>query len=165
LSLALCAVPAAAESGASIHKVGVIKVSKLFEEYEGTKSSDAQLEQMSSAKQGEREKLVSEIKGMRDELVLLNDESRLERQRAIEEKIKGLAEFDRSAKDTLRKHREESLKKILDEIEGTVAKYSKENGFELVLSDRAVLYGIDALDITSEVLTILNEQYKKRRAS
>ncbi len=117
---------------------------------------------MTQAKQAERDKIVSEIKGMREELILLNEQARSERQEEIEKKMKDLAEFDRQVKDALLKERDETGSSILEEVETTVAAYAKEHGFELILSGQAVLYGIETIDVTHEVLLILNERFRKK---
>ncbi len=155
----------AADGTPAVHKIGIVRLGKVFEDYERTKSSTAQLEALSNSKQAQREKQVAEIRGMRDELALLNDESRVERQKAIEEKLKDLAQFDQEVKNNLVKKRETSLKEILDEIEQTVSQYSKERGFDLILSDRAVLYSIDAIDVTGDIVTVLNTRYAAKKKS
>lgn len=155
----------AAETGGAIpSKVGIVRLGKVFDQYDKTKVSEAQLEELSKTKQAEREKLVAEIKTMRDELPLLNDSGRLERQKAIEGKLGVLASFDRDVKEMLSKKREDSLKMIFDEIEVAVSKFAKENGFQLILSDRAVLYGVDSLDVTDSILTQLNGRPPKDRS-
>ena len=144
-------------------KIAVVRLAKIFEEYEKTKSSESQLEGLNKSKQAERERLVSEIKGMRDELILLNEEARQERQKGVEEKLKSLAGFDRETKETLRKKRDDAMKGILDEIEQTVTGYAKENDFTLVLNEQAVLYGVESIDVTDQVLSLLNERYAKTK--
>ncbi len=152
-----------AEPSAPSIKLGIVRLGKVFDGYDKTKSSESQMESLSNEKQAEREKIVSEIKNMREELVLLNEDSRHERQQAIEEKIKGLANFDREAKEALRKQREEVLKGIFDEIEVAVSGYAKQNGFQMILTDRAILYGVDSLDVTDDILSILNGRSAKNR--
>ena len=153
---------ARAEGPASIQKIGLVDLGKVFREYEGTKASESELEKLSTAKQQEREKKVGEIRDMRDELALLNDDTRDQKRQTIEEHLRQLAGFDQEARESLRGKRDEVLDKILAEIEKVVTAYAKEKGYELVLSDRAVLYGVDAMDITNEVIKILNQNYSKR---
>lgn len=152
----------AAETPA-IRKIGVVDVDKLFREYTKTKSQDAKLAELSRSKEGQRQKLVSEIKTMREEFLLLNGEARAQREKVIDEKLRALAEFDREVKETLRRQSDEAFKMILDEIEETVTAFAKERGFDLIISQRAVLYGIDPLDATDEVLAVLNDRYAKQR--
>ena len=168
LLLSICCLPLtsyAADGAPAVHKIGIVRLEKVFENYERTKSSSAQLEALSNTKQAQREKLVNEIRGMRDELALLNDESRIERQKGIEEKLKDLAQFDQEVKGTILKKREASLKEILDEIEQVVNEYAKQRGFELILSDRAVLYTIEPLDVTGDIVAILNQHYAAKKKS
>lgn len=99
---------------------------------------------------------------MRDELALLNDAAREERRKAIDERMRDLAAFDQSARDSLRDKRDASLEKILDEIERVVKAYAKEKGFELILSDRAVLFAVDPMDVTDDIIKILNQEYAKK---
>lgn len=153
---------AAGAEPASIQKIGVVNLAKVFKEYEGTKASESDLGRISTTKQQEREKRVAEIRDMRDELALLNEGAREERRQGIEERLRELAGFDESVRESLRDKRDEALGKILDEIERVVAAYAKEKGFELILSDRAVLYGVEPMDITDDIIQILNEQRGKK---
>ncbi len=153
---------AAEQAAAASPKIAVVNLDQVFQEYEKTKTSDAKLEEMTNSKQADRDKLVAEIKNMRDELILLNQESRAERQKAIEEKLRGLASFDQQAKETLRKQREDTVKEILHDIETAVTSHAKEHGYDLVFNARAVLYQVDAVDITKDILTILNGHHEKK---
>jgi outer membrane protein len=142
-------------------KIGVVNLERIFEQYEKTRSFKARIRELSQTKQQERERIVSGIKELREEMVLLNEEGRRERQGSYEEKMKGLAAFDRQAKESLRKEEEGALKVIQDEIEQAVNSFAKEQGFTLILVDRAVLYGVEAMDVTEEVLALLNERRKE----
>lgn len=149
--------------GASL-KVGFVNISKVFGEYEGTKSTDSKFGELSKNKRSEREEMVSEIKSMREELILLNEESRAEKQKAIEERIRQLGEFDRETRESLRRQWDDATKKIFEEIEETVTAYAKDHGFSLILTNRDILYGEGALDVTQDVLSLLNERYKGKRS-
>ncbi len=141
-----------------LRKVGIVNLNRVFKEYHGTKSTESQLEQISKQKQAEREKIVNDIRNMRDELALLNDESRNKQREAIDEKLKNLAQFDQQARDQLRGEREQAIDKLLKEIEGIVTHYAKQNGFDLILTERAALFFVDQIDVTSEIVTLLNQE-------
>lgn len=158
----LSPVSARAEGPPSIQKIGLVNLGKVFKEYEGTQASESEMEKLSAVKQQEREKKVGEIRDMRDELALLNDETREQKRQAIEDRLRELAGFDQEARESLRGKRDEVLEKVLGEIEKVVTTYAKEKGYELVLSDRAVLYGTEAMDITDEIIAILNQGYGKK---
>lgn len=145
-----------------IQKIGMVNLAKVFKEYEGTKTSETELERIAGGKQQEREKKVGEIRNMKDELALLNEEAREERRKAIDARMQELATFDQSVRESLRDKRDTALDKILDEIERVVKGYAKEKGFDLILSDRAVLFGVDPMDVTDDIIKILNQEYAKK---
>ena len=153
----------AAENAPQVRKVGVVSLNRLMGNYQGAKSSVDKLRQIGEGKQQERERIVSEIKKMRQGLELLNEEARSKRQQQMEEKMKELAQFDREARTLLLKEQEQERDVVFREIEAVVSAFAKEKGFDLVLNDQAVLYGTEGLDITDQVLGILNERYAKKR--
>jgi len=142
-------------------KIGVISVDRVFKEYKATQSKEAELQKTAEAKRVEREKKVAEIRNMRDELALLNDENREKQRKEIEQKLQMLAGFDQQAKNELGGRREEAIGALLKEIEQVVNSMAKEKGFDLIFTDRAVLYRAEALDLTDQVISILNERYGK----
>lgn len=152
----------AAEADLTVHKIGLVNLNRVFKEYEGTKSQESKLEKVSTEKQAEREKMVTEIRNMRDELALLNDDSREKQRQAIDEKLKNLAQFDQQARNFLSEQREEAIQALLKDIEGIVNDVAKQKGLDLVLTDRAALYFTPGIDISQEILTILNQKYSKK---
>lgn len=152
----------AADGPASLGKVGIVNLNRVFKEYGGTKATEAHLEQLSRQKQAEREKFAEEIRGMRDEMVLLNAESRNKQRDAIDEKLKDLAQFDQQALDQLRGKREQAIDKLLKEIEGIVTNYARQNGYDLILTDRAALFFAEGIDVTDQILTLLNNPQGKK---
>ena len=148
----------------AVRKIGLVDLERVFREYKATQSSEGQLKQLSESKQSEREKRVSEIRDMRDDLLLLNEGSRQEKQKEMEDKPRGLALFDRQTRDSFRSERDTAVEGILKEIEAVVASYAKEKGFDLILIDRAVLYGVESIDVTGDIVAILNQNYGKKRS-
>ena len=143
-------------AGAAL-KVAWVDLDRVFKEYKGTQKSEGELEGLSKSKQSEREQRVSEIRDLRDELVLLNEESRAKQQQRLEEKFRDLAQFDLETREAIRKGRDEALRGILQDIEAMVQAFAQQRGFDLILTDRAVLYGAKAIDITDEIITLINE--------
>ncbi|MBU4312335.1 MAG: OmpH family outer membrane protein [Candidatus Omnitrophica bacterium] len=142
-------------------KIGYVDLSRAFDEYQKTKDFDKELEKTGDIKQGQREKLVKEIRNMRDELELMNDSARKKKEGDIEAKIRLLQEFDQDAKAELTKERDDMVRDILKEMNGVIQEYGKGHGYSIIVNDRVLLYGSDALDLTDEVIKILNEGYKK----
>lgn len=162
LALGVCPT-ASAEELASGGKIGVVSVDRVFKEYKATQAKEAELQKLSESKQAEREKKVTDIRGLRDELALLNDENREKQKVMIEQKLQALAEFDRQAKAAISDQRDDAISGLLKEIEQVVNSIAKERGIDLILSDRAVLYRADTIDLTQEVITLLNGRAGKSR--
>ena len=142
-------------------KIGFVDLSKAFDAYQKTKDFDKSLEQKGTTKQNQREKLVKEIRKMRDELELLNETTRKTKEGDIESKMKTLQKFDQEAKTELVKERDDMVKDILGEMNDVIKEYGKKNGYSMVLNDRVLLYGKEELNITDDIIKILNARYKK----
>ena len=156
VSLSLAAVNMARAAG---DKIAYMDLGKVFDEYNKTKDLDKQLESKSGAKQGERDKLVAEIKKMKDDLDLAKEADRAKKTAAVQEKLNKLQDFDKESKDSLRKDRDDMARTILKEIKDTIDDIGKKEGYVYILDSRAVLFGSDANNLTDRVLKILNDKY------
>jgi Skp family chaperone for outer membrane proteins len=57
--------------------------------------------------------------------------------------------------------RDEIMKEILDQIQSTVQKYAKDKKYDLIFYRNALLYHNENLDVTQDIINVLNSQYKK----
>ncbi|MEK7878736.1 MAG: OmpH family outer membrane protein [candidate division NC10 bacterium] len=137
-------------------KIGYVNLAKVFDNYEKTKVSDAALEKSGKQKEGELETKMNELKKLRQNLELLNDESREAKQREIEEKSEELQRFRTSTARDLRRDRDKVAKEILAEIQRGVDEYAKANAFSLIIDERFLLYGQSTYDVTDAILKLLN---------
>ncbi len=142
-------------------KIAYMDLSKVFDDYNKTKDFDKQLENKGNAKQSERDKLVTEIKKLKDDMELMGDKGKEAKQAAIDEKIKKLQDFDRETKDALRKERDDIVRQILKEIKDVVEEFGKKEGYALILDNRAILYGTEGDNLTDKILKTLNDRYAK----
>ncbi len=144
-------------------KLGYIDVAKVFDEYQKTKDANSALEKDAKVKQAEREKAVSEITRLRDELELLSEKGKQDKQAVIDEKIKKLKEFDDTARNDLKKKRDDMVSDIFKEIDSVVQDYGAKQGFDMILNDKVIIYKKDNMDITQDVLKLLNTQNTPKR--
>lgn len=158
VALFLFAVPAFAQADG---KIGYVDLSRAFDEYQKTKDFDRALEKTGDIKQEQREKLVKGIRKMRDERELMNERARKKKEGDIESRIRSLQEFDQDAKMELTKERDDMVRDILKEMNGVIQEYGKGHGYSIIVNDRILLYGDEALDLTGEIIKILNGRYKK----
>lgn len=150
----------AGTSGAE-EKTGVVQLEKVFNEYQKTKELDSILEEKGKSTQDERQKKVDAIRKMKDELELLSEKGKEEKQAKIDEEIQELQTFDRDKTNTLKKEHDQYMREILKEISDKIEAYGKDKGYSMILSDRAILYSDDKIDLTDKVLEDLNKAYKK----
>lgn len=153
--MAIC-IAAANEAFAKEYKMGYVDLAKVSDEYSKTKEYEKSFEAQVKGKDAERQKMVDEIRKLKDEQALLSDKAKAEKQNVIDDKIKNLQEFDRRVRDELIKQRNQMLGDIQKDIDVIISAYAKEAGYDLVLIKQTVLYGGSELDITAEVVKRLN---------
>lgn len=142
-------------------KFAYVDLSRIFSEYNKTKTYDTGLGEKEKVYTKDREKKVGEIKAFQDKMDLLSDKEKEEKKAELESRIKGLQEFDREKQTDLRKEQDEKMKEILKDIEDAVKQYSEKQGYTMVFNDRVLVYQTKNLDITDKIIEILNDQYKK----
>lgn len=160
--LAAASIALPASSFAAEQKIGYVDLARVFDEYQKTKDLDKQLETKGTAKQAERDKMVGDIKKMRDEAELLSAKAKDDKQAAIDDKIKALQDFDRTTRDALRKERDSMVQDILKEIETVIQTFGKSEGYSFIFNDRVLVYKGEGSDLTTQVIGQLNANYKKK---
>lgn len=142
-------------------KIGYVNYAALFQGYDKTKEAYVKLKEKSQEKQKQGEKLVEEVRNMKNELELLSDRQRDKKQVEIDERIRRLQDFEREAKVDLDREKDSIEKEIFKEIEAVINDYSVKKGYSMILTDRVVVYGDGQYDITREILNLLNSKYRK----
>ena len=138
-------------------KLGYIDLLKVFDGYSKTKEFEENLGRKEKEKSGERRKIVDEIRRLKDELELLTDKVKRDKQNLIDEKIKKLQNFDIATRDELTKQRDDMLRDILKEIDGVVSEYAKKEEYLFIFNSRFLIYGDETIDITDEIIKLLNK--------
>lgn len=158
----LATVSAPAVFAADAGKIGYVDLARVFDEYQKTKSFDKSLETKGASKQQERDRLVNEVKKLRDEAELLGAKAKDDKQVQIDEKIKGLQEFDRVTRDALRKERDGMVRDILKEIETVIQDFGKQQGYSFIFNDRVLVFKNETSDLTPQIIKVLNDSYAKK---
>ncbi|MBI4981743.1 MAG: OmpH family outer membrane protein [Candidatus Omnitrophica bacterium] len=142
-------------------KFAYVDLSRLFAEYSKTKDFDKVLGDKEEVYTKERDKKVNEIKSFQDKFNLLSEKEKTAKKTELENKVKGLQEYDRQKQTDLRKEQDDKMKEILKDIEEAVKKYAEKDGYTMVFNDRVLVYQTKNYDITDKVVEILNSGYKK----
>ena len=155
--------PLAVTASAAADKIGYVDLARVFDEYQKTKQFDKSLESKGASKQADRDKMVADIKKLRDEAELLSAKAKDDKQAAIDEKIKVLQEYDRTTRDGLRRERDGMVKDILKEIETVIQDFGKSQGYAYIFNDRVLVYKSEGGDLTNQVIKALNDSYAKKK--
>ena len=78
-------------------------------------------------------------------------------QSIIDEKIRNLQEFDKETRDELMQERDDIVRDILRKIDKVIQDYGKKNGYTVILNDRMLVYGNETIDVTQDIVDILNK--------
>lgn len=144
-------------SAQAADKLGYIDLSRTFSEYSKTKGYDKTLSDKEKAYTEERDKKVADLKAFQDKLNLLNDKEREAKKDELQNKVKAFQDYDRQKQTELKKEQDERMREILKDIEEAVKKYSEKEGYTLVFNDRVLVYQNKTMDITSQIIDILNK--------
>lgn len=139
-------------------KFAFVNLSRVFSEYNKTKDYDKVLSEKEKKYTAERDKKINEIKQSEDKMNLLSDKKKEEKKQELDKKIKEFQEYDRGQQADLRKEQDEKMKEILKDIEEAVKSYSQKQDYTLVFNDRVLVYQDTKLDITDEVIKIVNKK-------
>ncbi len=163
LVVAVAMAGSAVDAFAAGEKIGYVDLARVFDEYQKTKEFDKSLEGKGALKQTERDKMVAEVKKLRDEAELLSAKAKDDKQAVIDEKIKALQDFDRTTRDALRRERDTMVRDILKEIEGVIQEFGKAQGYSFIFNDRVLVYKSEGSDLTPQVIKALNDSYGAKK--
>jgi outer membrane protein len=107
--------------------------------------------------------MVKDIRKLKDESELMSETAREQKQDEIDAKIKKLQNFDRDARDELKRERDKMARDILKEIDTTIQDLGKKEGYTVILNERMLLYYDQINSLTDRVLNSLNRRYKGSR--
>ena len=141
-------------------KLGYIDLSRTFSEYGKTKVYDKALSEKEKTYTDERDKKVAELKSLQDKLNLLNEKEREAKRGELDAKMKAFQDADRQKQEELRKEQDEKMKEILKDIEEAVKKYAEKEGYTMVFNDRVLVYQNKSMEITSQIIEVLNKASK-----
>lgn len=137
-------------------KFGYVDLSRLFDEYYKTKDYDKVLEQEHGNVEKERNAKIEKIRDAQGKLGALAEAKKKDLEQDIEKMKTEIMEFDRVNTEDLTKKRNEKIREILLEIEKVVSDFAEKENYSMILNDRVLIFGNKTLDITEDVLKILN---------
>jgi len=149
-------------------KIAYIDVQDLMKEYEGTKA----LEESLKAKQEKMAKELDSLGAPFQQKVQayyqaaqkMSAAKRAETEQALQQEQQILQAREQQASQELQNENMAKSEVIMKKIDSLVADYAKTNKFDLILGtsgNGTVMYGSDALNVTSSILEVLNNDFTK----
>jgi outer membrane protein len=152
---------AGAEGSTGGLKIGFVDFEKAFNEYKRTRDENQNLQRKKEEKEKSAQSLIDEINQMKAQAEILSEEAKAKSETEIKEKLRRLRDYTEDSKKELLDERNVIFKKITDEIRAVVEVKGKEGNFSLILDDKALFYKESALDLTNEIISLLNDDAKR----
>jgi len=145
-------------SFAEERKIAVISLSKAFDSYNKTKAVDDELAKKGEKMKKDGEKLAEKVNKAKEEIQLLSAEAREAKMEELNKMVRELQDFEREAGVELRRERDDKVKEIFKEMNDVIMQYGKSKGYDLILDDRVLLYSSNSVDITNDIVNLLNSK-------
>ncbi len=159
---------AAAASGATQYKIGVVDMSVLLSDYKKRKVLYDQLQKEVDEKQKELDAMEAAINkdkasydSQRDGL---SEDARIEMRTKIETAITNYKAAMQTRQRMIDNNEERVMKELVGDIQKTIAKVGESEGYHIILNSAgeggpraALLYHSTTVDMTSKVLALLNK--------
>lgn len=135
-------------------KIGYISLGRIFQEYKKVNDSNKQLDVVKK----ELKQMIKEIQTLGKNFDQLNEKGQQERSKLIKDKEAKI--FRR--RDELRKDEDRILREILKDIEQASGEIRKKGKWNYILDDRLIIDGPEDMDLTDQILKLLNKRYKAK---
>ncbi len=148
-------------------KIGYVDIAEVFDQYEATDIATEKLRADIEEKKKDIEKRKEDINILTQKLevqaTVINEKEKEKVKKDVESKLKELKDIMGRSNRELRQREKKLIRDILKDIEAVIKIYGKDNGYNLVLDKRQVLYGPEGMDITKEIVKIINKRLKKKK--
>ncbi|MCM8784982.1 MAG: OmpH family outer membrane protein [Candidatus Omnitrophica bacterium] len=143
-------------------KIGYIDIKKVFDNYEEAKKTEANFKKEVDEAQKDLDKLEGEVKKMQEDYEkkknMMKPEEQTKKENELKGKIQELSKKYLETKQRLDERGKTLENQIFENIKKAISEYAKKNGYSIVVDSRMILYGEDAVDLTEEIIKILNKK-------
>jgi Skp family chaperone for outer membrane proteins len=184
----ICAVLAVSGAWAAETKIAVVDMSRVMKEYSETKSAEAllqkQIEEIEAEQKemmGERDKLRKDFESARESAKdkALSDKERESKMDVAEMRLNALRDCEIKIRDTVNQRQKQIAdqkmrmqRRIVSKLREIVSKYAANKHISLVMDSagisisgvEAVVYNEAGLDITEEILKIVNTGTEEKKS-
>ncbi len=142
-------------------KIGYVDLKAVFEKYKKTAVEEKKFKEEVEKKEAELKALEAEMNSKKNEYDnkkdVMKPEERSKKETELKEKFEQYTKKYTEIGKELEIKRKELEANLLEEIRKEIKAYGEKNGFTVILDSRMVFGGKSAVDITEEMVKILNK--------
>lgn len=142
-------------------RLGSINLKEVLDNYKKVQDVEEALLKEAEKKNDQRDKLVKEIRNLRERIDLLKDKQKKKKQQELDEKIQELQDFTHQTRTSLGQDRDEKLREIMKEVKDVIEEYGQSRNYNIIIDDAFLFYRDKDLTVTDDVVKTLNQRYKK----
>lgn len=150
------------------NKVAYVDVEVLMKDYDGTKALETEMKSKQEKKAKELDSIAApfqaKVEGYYKVAQSLSPQKRAEAEGSLQQEQQMIQQLQQQASQELQKETQVSYEVITKNVDSLVAIYAKSKGYNMVFGTSGkgtVMYGDESLDITKQVLEVLNKEYAK----
>ncbi|MFQ5739115.1 MAG: OmpH family outer membrane protein [Acidobacteriota bacterium] len=145
-------------------KIAFLNFSQILEGTEESKVEISKVRTFMDQKQSAYDQQASELQKLKDQFAAqertLNSETRIEMQRTIQEKDRGLRRFQEDTQSEINSKRDELFGRLSKKIRTILSEYAQQHSYSAIFFvDQLQGYFNPAMDVTQEIIRIYNERY------
>jgi outer membrane protein len=147
-------------------RIATVDIQQVIMESKAGKQAKAKVEAEKELKQKEitaREEEVTKMqRDVEKQTSILSEAARKEKQEAVDKRVRDLRRiYDDSSRD-LQKKEAELIRDLLKDITTIIRDYGKGKGYTLILEkgQATILYATDQIDLTKEIIALLDSKTK-----
>jgi len=147
-------------------KIGVVNLQKVLEESEpgqkALKKLESEYEEMRSELDSKKQAIDQMRKKIQEQSLVLSQEAESNKKSELNKKMRNFQSLYQRYNQKIRKKEQELKQPIIKKIVDIIDKYGKNNNYTLILDKQnsGVVYNMDTLEITQEILSRLNKKYE-----
>ena len=146
-------------------KIVYLDVNKLLNESDAGKYINNELNKINNSNIEEFKKIETSIKSEEEKILkqknILKNEEFNDKVNELRDKYKSYQDLKNNKNSEINKLRLNAGNKILKIVNEILSKYSKENEISLIIDKKNIIIGKTQLDVTSEILSLLNKKINK----
>lgn len=150
---------------ANSQNIAILDIEKIAKEARAVKDIQSKVSKKQEQFQAEinvkQEKLESEQKRIESKKNILSKEAFEKEQKDFVKKLEDLKTFVDKRQGSLKKASTESMEVVNEKMKEVVSKMAQEKSFTIILPSSQVVFSVDGLDITEEVLKRLDKEVSK----